>query len=110
MQEDIWRSLQEAIEEQSGQSLPAEILNRHFMQHLLAPGLLSQQALSQALQELDQPLPSDSASIEEAQQYLTAAAQVNHLHVGNHPSMATALVAAALELSCTMRSSCSRVH
>ena len=48
------------------------------MQHLLAPGMLSQAALADALSELGHPLATDHASLQEAQQRLTAAAQVQH--------------------------------
>ena len=109
VQEDMWHSIQEAIEEQTGQSLPDEMLSKHFMQQLLAPGLLSQQALSQALQELDQPLASDNASIEEAQQHLTAAAQVHRLHISNYQTMAKAPVAPTIHFS-IMRALCLRIH
>ncbi len=47
------------------------------MQQLLAPGVLSQQALSHALLELEEPLARYNASMSEVQQHLTAAAQVS---------------------------------
>jgi hypothetical protein len=47
------------------------------MQQLLAPGVLSQQALSHALLELEEPLSRYNASMPEVQQHLTAAAQVS---------------------------------
>lgn len=59
--------------------MPDAALGHHFMQQLLAPGTLCQQALSQALQELGQPLALKHASLEEAQHHLTAAAQVQTL-------------------------------
>lgn len=76
MQEDIWERIQDVFEEQTGQPLPDAALSHHFMQQLLAPGTLCQQALSQALQELGQPQASKHASQEQAQLHLTAAAQV----------------------------------
>lgn len=76
VQEDIWERIQDVFEEQTGQPLPDAALSHHFMQQLLAPGTLCQQALSRALQELGQPLASKHASLEEAQHHLTAAAQV----------------------------------
>ena len=79
MQEDIWERIQQVLEEQVGQPLPDASLSQHFMQQLLAPGTLCQQALSQALQELQQPLASKHASLEETQHHLTAAAQVQNL-------------------------------
>lgn len=76
MQEDIWQRIQDSLEENTGQLLEDAALSQHFMQQLLAPGTLCQDALSQALQELGQPLASDHAGLEEAQHHLTAAAQV----------------------------------
>ena len=78
-QDDIWESIQHAVKEQSGHSLPDDVLSKHFMQQLLVPGVLCQQALSQALLELGHPLASDHASIEDAQHHVTAAAQASHL-------------------------------
>ena len=72
----MWERIQDAVEEETGQRLLHAALSQHFMQQLLAPGTLCQQALSQALQELGQPLASEHASLEEAQHHLTAAAQV----------------------------------
>ena len=76
MQEDIWERVQHIMEENTGQGLPDAALSQHFLQRLLAPGTLCQDALSHALQELGQPLASEHASLEEAQHHLTAAAQV----------------------------------
>lgn len=76
MQEDIWERIQFALQEQTGRPLPATALSQHFVQQLLAPGTLCQEALSQALEELGQPLASQHASLDEAQHHLTAAAQV----------------------------------
>ncbi|KAL3143305.1 hypothetical protein ABBQ38_002146 [Trebouxia sp. C0009 RCD-2024] len=75
LQEDIWQRIQDSLEENTGQLLEDAALSQHFMQQLLAPGTLCQDALSQALQELGQPLASDHAGLEEAQHHLTAAAQ-----------------------------------
>ena len=78
-QDEIWESIQYAVKEQSGHSLPDDVLSKHFMQQLLAPGVLCQRALSQALLELGHPLASDHASIEDAQHHLNAAAQASDL-------------------------------
>ncbi|KAL0039516.1 hypothetical protein WJX77_000424 [Trebouxia sp. C0004] len=75
LQNGLWQSIQDRISEQTGHSLQDDVVPTHFMQHILAPGVLSQQALSHALLELDEPLARYNASMPEVQQHLTAAAQ-----------------------------------
>ncbi|KAL0045451.1 hypothetical protein WJX82_006982 [Trebouxia sp. C0006] len=75
LQDGLWQSIQDRLLEQTGHSLQEDVLPNHFMQQLLAPGVLSQQALSHALLELEEPLARYNASMSEVQQHLTAAAQ-----------------------------------
>lgn len=75
LQDEVWSTLQ-ATAKHAGQALPNDLMAKHHMQHMLAPGMLSQGALADALTELRQPLASEHASLQEAQQHLTAAAQV----------------------------------
>lgn len=62
-----------------GQDVPADLMAKHHMQHLLAPGALSQAALAASLEELQQPLTSENVSDHDVQLHLTAAAQVQLL-------------------------------
>ena len=78
-QDDIWQSIKDALEAHTGQNLPDYVLSKYFVQQLLAPGNLCQQALSQALQELHQTPASPHASVLDIEQQLNAAAQVNSL-------------------------------
>ncbi len=73
----MWQNIQDSLLEQTGHSLQEDVLATHFMQQILAPGVLSQQALSHALLELEEPLARYNASMSEVQQHLTAAAQVS---------------------------------
>ena len=73
--DDIWRSVQQALAQQLGQQAK-DLLAAHSMQSLVAPGVLSPTALSDALLELEQPLTSDQVPLQEALQHLTAASQV----------------------------------
>ncbi|DBA86447.1 TPA: hypothetical protein ACH3X2_005536, partial [Trebouxia sp. C0005] len=75
LQDGLWQSIQDSLLEQTGHSLRDDTLATHFMQQILAPGVLSQQALSHALLELEEPLARYNASMSEVQQHLTAAAQ-----------------------------------
>jgi hypothetical protein len=77
LQDGLWQSIQDNLLEQTGHSLQEDVLPTHFMQQILAPGILSQQALSHALLDLEEPLTRYNASIPEVQQHLTAAAQVS---------------------------------
>ena len=76
LQEDIWQSIQESIEERTGCKLLDATLAKYQMKQFLAPGILCQQALSHALLELDEPRSSYNDSLQQVQRHLTAAAQV----------------------------------
>ena len=80
LQDDIWQSIQQSIRDHTGHGLPDDTTAQHYMQQLLAPGNLCQQALSHALLELEEPLSRYNASNEEVLQHLTAAAQVHLLY------------------------------